>query len=155
VLGADAFPVDALFFDKQEDANWAVPAHQDRQMPVATSSPGKVRARHGISYAEPQTETLAALLALRLHFDTTTAQSGALCLVPGSHRRGVLSSDDVLTVPPEQCVVCEASAGDVLMMRPLTLHRSASLVGSGQRRVLHVVYATAQPPDGLMWRTLP
>ena len=43
-LGRAAFPIDAIFFDKQKDANFSVPGHQDRLMPVASGcAPASVR----------------------------------------------------------------------------------------------------------------
>ena len=39
---------------------------------------------------------------------------------------------------------CVAGAGDVLILRPLLLHRSSPSRGEGQRRVLHVVYGTQE-----------
>jgi hypothetical protein len=45
VLGAGAFAVDAVFFDKRSLANWAVPAHQDVDMvPLSHVNEAQVRA---------------------------------------------------------------------------------------------------------------
>ncbi|MES1187599.1 MAG: phytanoyl-CoA dioxygenase family protein [Myxococcales bacterium] len=142
VLGDRAVPIDATFFDKHARANWTVPGHQDRIMAVAGNTGRKHRIRDGVAYAEPDAETLAGLVALRIHFDATDAGTGALCVVPGSHRNGVMTSGQILEVPLERYVPCAACAGDVLVLRPLLLHRSSPSRGDGQRRVLHVVYAT-------------
>jgi ectoine hydroxylase-related dioxygenase (phytanoyl-CoA dioxygenase family) len=152
-LGLPAFPVDAIFLDKSVEANWTVPAHQDRVLPVASDCEGKHRIRDGIPYAEPDAQTLSRLLALRIHFDSTDATSGALCFVPGSHRDGVLSDAAVSHVSLSSFIPCTAHAGDVILMRPLTLHRSSPSQGQGHRRVLHVVYAAYPPTLGLKWRT--
>jgi hypothetical protein len=42
-------------------------------------------------------------------------------------------------------VPCTADVGDVLILRPLLLHRSSPSQGAGQRRVLHVVYGAQEP----------
>ncbi|HWA76294.1 MAG TPA: phytanoyl-CoA dioxygenase family protein [Polyangiaceae bacterium] len=141
-LGDRAVTIDATFFDKHARANWAVPGHQDRIIAIAGTTKRKHRIRDGITYAELDAETLAGLVALRVHFDATDGDTGALCVVPGSHRNGVLSNSQILEVPLERYVPCAAAAGDVLVLRPLLLHRSSPSRGDGQRRVLHVVYAT-------------
>jgi len=150
-LGPGAFPIDAAYFDKQAIANWAVPAHQDRVFPVAPDAKCRQRVRDGVRVAEPSDNTLSQLLALRIHFDATGEEAGALFVLPGSHAAGVLSADEVKAAPLNAFVPCLAGAGDVLLMRPLLLHRSPSSRGAGQRRVLHVVYAVAEPDDGSRW----
>lgn len=142
-LGEPACPIDATYFDKHAAANWTVPAHQDRIMPVADeAAPGR-RVRDGVGYAEPDPVILSELLALRIHFDATDGQTGALRLLPGSHTQGVLTDAQIRQLPLEMFRPCAAKAGDVLLMRPLLLHRSSPSTGDGHRRVLHVVYAAA------------
>jgi hypothetical protein len=150
-LGAAAHPIDAIFFDKHLGANWAVPGHQDRLFPVASGSHGS-RVRGGVAYGEPDGETLARLVAMRIHFDPTDDDSGALCVVPGSHHRGVLTGEDLRNVTLTEFVACPAAAGDILIMRPLLIHRSSPSRGERRRRVLHVVYAPTQPSVSLRWR---
>jgi hypothetical protein len=144
VLGDRAVPLDATFFDKHARANWTVPGHQDRVVAVAPTTARKHRIRDGIAYAELDAKTLAGLVALRIHFDATDGDTGALCVVPGSHLNGVMPNEQILNVPLDQYVPCAAGAGDVLILRPLLLHRSSPSRGEGQRRVLHVVYGTQE-----------
>jgi hypothetical protein len=151
-LGRAAFPIDAIFFDKRQEANWNVPGHQDRVMPVQSTGREGIWRRNGIDYAEPSAETLASLLALRLHFDDVGADDGPLEVVPGSHRKGLLETNAVRSVAASAYEPCRAACGDVLLMRPLLLHRSRRKVSPGPRRVLHVVYATQRPQEGLQWR---
>jgi ectoine hydroxylase-related dioxygenase (phytanoyl-CoA dioxygenase family) len=152
VLGQTALPIDATFFDKNSDANWTVPGHQDRVLPVADDFTGDSRIRHGIRYAEPHERVLASLLALRIHFDPTDAETGALCFVPGSHREGILPNDRLAQISLEQFIPCPAQRGDLLLMRPLTLHRSSPSSSNQPRRVLHFVYAPADTVTSLKWR---
>src|SRR5262249_41031263 len=70
-LGVPAFPIDAIFFDKLAAANWTVPSHQDRLMPIASGCVQAKITRGGIDYAEPAAATLAGLLALRVHLTTS------------------------------------------------------------------------------------
>lgn len=90
VLRARAVPLDATFFDKHARANWTVPGHQDRVIAVAATTSRKHRIRDGIAFAELDAKTLAGLVALRIHFDPTDRDTGALCVVPGSHLNGVM-----------------------------------------------------------------
>ncbi|HEX2872558.1 MAG TPA: phytanoyl-CoA dioxygenase family protein [Polyangiaceae bacterium] len=153
ILEADAFPVDATYFDKQAVANWTVPVHQDRVLPVCLDRDRKHRvAPGGVTVAEPSQATLARLLALRIHFDLTDRDTGALFVLPGSHATGVLGSEQISQTPLSSFVPCVAQPGDVILMRPLLLHRSSPSTGDGHRRVLHIVYATEQPDDGFRWR---
>jgi hypothetical protein len=152
LLGARAFPIDAIYFDKTADANWTVPGHQDRLMPVAAGCVPATTIRGGIEYAEPSPATLAELIALRIHFDNVGVGAGALEVVPGSHRLGVLQVSSLREIPLADYRSCMASRGDVLAMRPLVLHRSGRRSADGRRRVLHVVYATKRPDEPLRWR---
>lgn len=144
MLGDRAAPLDATFFDKHARANWTVPGHQDRIVAVAATTARKHRLRDGVAYAELDAITLAGLVALRIHFDPTDGETGALCVVPGSHLAGVMPSGQISNVPLDQYVPCAAGAGDVLILRPLLLHRSSPSRGEGQRRVLHLVYGTQE-----------
>jgi hypothetical protein len=130
-LGDRAVPIDATFFDKHARANWTVPGHQDRIMVVGGATKRKHRIRDGITYAELDAETLAGLVALRVHFDATDGDAGALCVVPGSHRNGILSNGQILEEPLERYVPCAAAAGDVLVLRPLLIHRSSRHAATG------------------------
>lgn len=123
-------------------------------MPVLLDRDRKSRvARDGVVVAEPSQATLARLLALRFHFDPTDAETGALFVLPSSHLRGVIDAEQVRALTLSSFVPCTAQPGDIMLMRPLLLHRSSPSSGDGHRRVLHVVYATEQPKDGLRWRT--
>lgn len=152
VLGRVAFPIDAIYFDKNATANWVVPAHQDRMLPVADGSAENARRRDGIEYADIEPETLERLVALRVHFDAADAQTGALCVVPGSHAAGVKSDAELREVSLSDFEPCSAQAGDVFLMRPLLLHRSSPFSGPGRRRVLHIVFASEPPLGGKRWR---
>lgn len=139
-MGATAEAVDATFFDKTPAANWTVPAHQDVVMPaVAVPEVLDVFERHGGTYADAPDEVLHQILALRLHLDDCPQENGALWVVPGSHRHR-LGSGELDCLPRESFVPCPAAAGDVLLMRPLLVHRSSPAVAPTHRRVLHLLY---------------
>jgi len=149
VLGAGAFPIDAVFLDKRPDANWAVPAHQDVVVAIPSGAMlagvRNIKHRHGLSHGEPADHVLSELVALRVHFDDAGADTGGLSVASGSHTRGRLSAVEIRQLAPE-CYRCyDCRAGDVLLMRPLAVHRSGRSALPASRRVLHIVYA---PRDG-------
>ena len=159
-LGAAAFPVRVLLFDKVDGANWGVPWHQDLAIPVRekVEAPGfgGWSVKEGVPHVLPPAEVLARMVALRLHLDDCGGDNGPLRVVPGSHRFGKLSESDIARLrggTPE--FLCIASRGSVLAMRPLLLHASSAAHRPGHRRVLHIEYAAHPLPAGLRWPALP
>lgn len=155
-LGKSAFPINVTCFDKNADANWKVPSHQDLMMPVAGEAVEHGfcgwREKLGVVYVEPPADVLASLLALRVHLDDCPDSNGPLAVVPGSHLRGKLRDADILKISSDQFTVCAAAAGDVLLIRPLLVHRSSAAIVPSRRRVLHVVYATDEPGATVRWK---
>lgn len=154
-LGRSAFAINVMYFDKNPGANWAVPGHQDRMMPVESevAEPGFSgwSTKFGILHVEPPVEVLSKLVALRIHFDACPPQNGALAVVPGSHANK-LRDADIAAISAEDFTICEAAAGDVLLMKPLIVHRSSPAKLPGHRRVLHIVYACEEPGKQLRWK---
>ena len=61
----------------------------------------------------------------------------------------LIGADDVAV----QCTYFEKSAaGAALVLRPLLLHASSKASGESRRRVLHFLFAPADPPNGLRWQ---
>lgn len=147
-------PVQCTYFEKSGSVNWLVPVHQDLSVPVHervddAALRGWSRKEDGW-YVQPATGLLEQMVAVRLHLDPCGAEDGPVHVVPGSHRMGV--------VPPQHAVAmrrdeqaCLAQVGDVLMMRPLLLHRSSKATGGSRRRVLHFLFGPAELPHGLEW----
>jgi hypothetical protein len=148
-LRRPVFPIDAVFFDKRSDANWAVPAHQDVIVPIPSEADAdavrNARHRHGVRYGEPADQVLRELVALRIHFDDAGAANGGIAIVDGSHQRGRLSDTEIRAIPGDAFAPYDCRAGDVLLMKPLAVHRSGRSALPTCRRVLHVLYA---PRDG-------
>jgi ectoine hydroxylase-related dioxygenase (phytanoyl-CoA dioxygenase family) len=145
-LGDGAIPYRATLFEKSGQSNWLVVWHQDTALPLTErfDAPGwgPWSQKIGIHYAHAPTWALEKVLALRLHLDDSRADNGPLRVIPGSHRRGVLSDDDVFQVAHESpAVECLAPRGSVLAMRPLLIHSSQKAENSTPRRVLHIEYA--------------
>jgi hypothetical protein len=122
-LGPDAMPFKATLFDKGPEANWLVAWHQDTALPLRerrdVAGWGPWSTKDGILYARAPTKVLRRILALRVHLDDSTAENGPLRVLPGTHRHGVLSDDEVQRVSNGAPVyTCLVARGGVLAMRP-------------------------------------
>lgn len=155
-LSGEPFAVRAIYFNKSAEANWFVGWHQDLTIAVQErrETPGfeAWSMKEGVPHVQPPVEVLEKMLTLRLHLDDADASNGALRVLPGTHRLGRLSVDEIERQRAQAAeVVCEARAGDVLIMRPLLLHASGRSTLERERRVLHIEYAGEALPSGLEW----
>ena len=157
ILGAQAFPVRGILFDKTPDANWKVPWHQDVTIAVAGREevdgygPWSVKAG-GVLHVQPPAEILERMLSVRIHLDPCGEENGALKVLPGTHRLGKLSEDEVARMgAEEQAVMCSANIGDAVLMRPLLLHSSSASDSPSHRRVIHLDFAAVELPVPLRW----
>src|SRR5277367_4486933 len=129
VLGAAAVPFRATLFDRSPVSNWLVAWHQDTALPLRARREvegwGPWSVKDGVIYAHAPAGALSQVLALRLHLDDSRAENGPLRVLPGTHRRGVLTDDEMARLagelPANECTV---NAGGVLLMRPLIVHAS-------------------------------
>ena len=156
VLGQNAFPVQAIFFDKTSGSNWRVPWHQDLSIAVAerVESAGfdGWSVKDGVVHVQPPCEILEGMVTIRLHLDDCDADNGALKVLPGSHAHGRLNAAQITEWTNKTAAVsCEARKGGALLMRPLLLHSSSPSVNPTHRRVLHIEYTTNELPGGLRW----
>ena len=156
VLGAAAFPVRAIYFDKTTSANWKVAWHQDLTIAVRARIDrdgfGPWSVKDGVTHVQPPVGVLERMVAVRLHFDDCTSSNGPLRVIPGSHTSGRLSAPDIATIRARAAEhLCLADAGDLLVLRPLLLHASSPATEPGHRRVLHIEYACEPLPAGLEW----
>jgi hypothetical protein len=155
-LPCKPFPVRAIYFDKSSDVNWLVPWHQDLSLAVRDRAEvpgfGPWSRKDGIPHVQPPVALLEQMLTVRLHLDDTDESSGALRVLPGSHRLGRLSAERIQQLRTERSdFLCAMSAGDALLMRPLLLHASTRSTTMRHRRVLHIEYAAFTLPHGLEW----
>jgi hypothetical protein len=145
-LGTQAVPFRATLFEKSARSNWLVVWHQDTALPLAShvDSPewGPWSTKAGVLYAHAPAWALSRVVALRVHLDACHAENGPLRVVPGSHRHGVLTDEEVFRMARAQpSVDCLVPRGGVLAMRPLVIHSSPKTVTAEPRRVLHIEYA--------------
>lgn len=156
ILGDNAMLVRGILFDKTPAANWAVPPHQDTTIAVRERidapgfGPWSIKA--GIPHVQPPREILESMATLRLHLDDCPTDAGALRVMPGSHRLGILTADQIAACSREaEFVACPAAAGDCLLMRPLLVHSSKPASLPTHRRVVHLEFAAGELFGGLRW----
>lgn len=156
LLPPEMVAVQCTYFEKSRDRNWLVTVHQDLSIPVAARIASEAwrgwSFKEGCLFAQPPLAVLQSLLALRLHLDPCGPEDGALRFVPASHELGVLS--EVAAIQQRDLrgeVLCPAQPGDVIAMKPLTLHASSKSRGGSRRRVLHFLFGPRALPDGARW----
>lgn len=154
-VGPSCIPFRATLFEKSSQTNWLIPWHQDTALPITVQRDapgwGPWSNKSGVIYAHAPAAALSRVIALRVHLDPSTEDNGPLRVIPGSHRSGVLSDDDVAVFAAahrqQECVV---SKGGVIAMRPLLIHASSKARNTDPRRVLHIEYADSlQIGDGM------
>jgi len=155
VLGPRCFAVRGIFFNKTRGANWKVVWHQDLTIALRERREvdgfGPWTTKAGIMHVQPPAEVMAGILAIRLHLDDSGLDNGPLRVVPGSHRQGRLSAEQIASWPKENSVTCIVPKGGALVMRPLLLHASSACTIPKSRRVIHLEFASAELPQGLIW----
>ena len=157
LLAPGLVAVQCTYFEKSSARNWLVPVHQDLGIPVAkrVDHPGLSAwsEKEGALFVQPPAEVLQQLIAVRVHIDACTADDGPLRVIPGSHTLGKLDPQAAATTRQTQPeAVCVIERGGALLMRPLLLHASSKSSGTGQRRVLHLLFGPATLPLGLEWQ---
>ena len=143
-------PVRSILFDKTPGENWPVLWHQDLSIAlserVEVEGYGPWSIKDGVPHASAPTALLESMITLRLHLDDTAADNGALCVIPGSHRLGRISADDIAALSANGSEICPCRAGEILKMSPLLVHSSRRSQKLDHRRILHFEYA---PQHGL------
>jgi Phytanoyl-CoA dioxygenase (PhyH) len=160
--GAEAEPthpavVRSILFDKTPETNWLVPWHQDALIAVAKryDLPGYApwSSKEGQPHCRPPIAVLESIVTIRIHLDPCPADAGPLLGIAGSHRVGVLSERAIEDVARDGLAVeAVTDAGGVVIMSPLTVHRSPKATRAhGRRRVLHLDCSAAMLPPPLSW----
>jgi hypothetical protein len=143
--------ISGLWFDKRPEANWRVPWHQDLFAPVApfiAPGWGPWSDKHGIPHVELPEPWCSQRVAIRLHLDDCGPDDGPLEILPGTHRAGKLTpaaiDQQAQAIAP---VTIHADAGELLILHPLLLHRSAPAHQPTHRRVLHLEWCGVPWPS--------
>lgn len=154
IIGVRAFPVRGIFFDKNPEANWGVSWHQDLTIAVGqridTEGFGPWSIKEGVDHVQPPVSILEKMLTLRIHLDDADADNGALRLIPGSHRRGIIPPETIANLK-KHAITTTVKSGGVLVMKPLLVHSSLPAGQPSHRRVLHIEFAAEELPNGLQW----
>lgn len=156
VLGKDAKPVRAIFFDKTPEANWKVPWHQDLTIAVKekreTEGFTAWTFKAGIQHVQPPVSVLENMLAVRIHLDDNDETNGVLKVIPGSHKSGRLNAEAIQNLrKTNEVKICRAKRGEAFLMRPLTVHSSSAGTNPKHRRVIHIEFAAENLPNNLEW----
>src|SRR3954454_20557270 len=109
--------------------------------------------KHGVPHVRPPAAILEKVLAVRRHLDDSGEDNGPLRVLPGTHRRGILSDAEIVATSKEEEVVCSARSGYAILMRPLVLHASSPARTSSARRVIHIEFASASLAPPLQWHS--
>jgi hypothetical protein len=151
VFGKDFFVVKSIYFDKPEQSNWFVAYHQDltisveNRMVVDGYGPWTVKQNQ---YAvQPPLAILENNFTIRIHLDDTDADNGALKVIPGSHKKGIVRPEGV----GEGEVFCPVKKGAVMLMSPLLMHASNRTTNNMKRRVVHLEFSNQSLQGGLKW----
>ena len=148
--------VRAIVLNKTESNNWLVPWHQDRTVAVSSRFQaegwGPWSEKDGVLHVQPPIEVLNSMVTFRIHLDATSEKNGCLSVVPGSHKYGVLTQQEILEKSDSLVpVLCKAPAGSALALRPHLLHASSKGTAPTQRRVIHLEYSDYKLPSGVSW----
>lgn len=151
ILGPDAFVTKSIWFEKPPGGNWFVGWHQDISISVSHRAevPGYSRwtAKHGMIAVVPPVAVLERTLTVRIHLDDADGSNGAVRVLPGSHRNGIVSTQ----VDDEKAVTCAVPRGGIMLMRPLLFHASSRSLTNRPRRVLHIELNDLELDGGLSW----
>lgn len=145
----------AIYFDKPQTQNWAVNWHQDLPINVKEKIPtegfNSWTFKKGINSVCPPEEVLHSIFTIRIHLDDTTAQNGALKVIPGSQKKR-FTDDEINTITMNSTPsLCEVRSGGVHLLKPLTLHASQKSTKQKKRRVIHLEFSGINLPGPLDW----
>ncbi len=157
MLGPNCFAVKGILFNKTQKSNWRVPWHQDLTITVQerleAEGFGPWTIKGGVVNVQPREDVLRGILAIRIHLDANDHQNGPLRVIPGSHKLGRLTAEQIAKWDKSGSVECPVPRGGSLLMRPLLLHASSACLLPKSRRVIHLEYSSEDLPDGLRWHT--
>ncbi|MEM6299819.1 MAG: phytanoyl-CoA dioxygenase family protein, partial [Bacteroidota bacterium] len=148
--------IKSIYFDKPPTANWIVNWHQDltinlkEKKDVEGFKNWRVTAERVI--VQPPVEFLERILTVRIHLDDCTKENGALRVIEGSHKKGIIPIKSWMKSKNGQERICEVGRGGVLLMNPLTLHASKRSENQKNRRVIHIEFTDQELPRGLDWK---
>ena len=156
VTELDAKPVKAFILDKTSTSNWGLDWHQDLKITVKEKKEAEGyynwTTEAGITHVVPPVNVLQNMTALRIHLDDCNEKNGAMWVLPGTHRQGIIDLQDVpAMLQGTKIYTCNAVKGSVMLMSQLLLHKSPYSLSEMPRRVLHIEYSAEELDAGLGW----
>ena len=92
------------------------------------------------------------MITFRLHIDPADQDNGCLKVIPGTHKHGILSQEEIDDIVNKSTAIpCEVKATDAVIMRPHILHASNKAANPHHRRVVHLEYSSYKLPEGVTW----
>lgn len=152
ITGSGYFVVKSIYFDKPPHSNWFVSFHQDltisvdKKFELAGFGPWTVKQDQFA--VQPPLPILEDNITVRIHLDDTNADNGALNIIPGSHRNGIIRPE---TADLSTSVSCPVPKGGIMLMKPLLLHASGRTTNHERRRVIHIEFSRQALPESLQW----
>jgi ectoine hydroxylase-related dioxygenase (phytanoyl-CoA dioxygenase family) len=154
LFGREYFVAKSIYFDKPGGSNWFVAYHQDLTISVDrkadVSGYGPWTVKPGYFSVQPPVHILRNNFTVRIHLDDTDKDNGALRVLPGTHLNGVVKAGTIAPDISDE-VVCDVSAGGVMIMKPLLMHASGRTTDSRSRRVIHIEFGADELLGGLKW----
>jgi len=145
LIPEDMSPVRSILFDKTPEENWPVLWHQDLTIAIRqkeeVNAYGPWSIKNNIPHVQPPLDLLQNMVTIRIHLDDTREENGALIVIPKTHLLGKIPPNEIREHLNDQSVICECTAGDVLLMSPLLVHSSRRAAKPGNRRIVHLEYA--------------
>ena len=154
-IDPNAFLVKTIYFDKPDDSDSCAGWHQDISINVKkkieTDGFTSWTKQKEVNSVCPPTELLHNIFIIRIHLDTTSAQNGALKVIPGSHTKQ-FTNDEINTITLNaQPLIMEVKEGGIQLMKPLLLHSSSKTQNQKRRRVIHLEFSSSNLPNRLEW----
>lgn len=144
----------SMYFDKPEQSNWFVAYHQDLTISVSDKVPvdgfGPWTIKQNQFAVQPPLVYLEDNFTIRIHFDDTDEQNGALKVIPQTHKKGICRPDTINSLKENE-IVCNVKKGSIMIMRPLLMHASGRTTNNKKRRVVHIELTNKQLPAPLNW----
>ncbi|MFT3978863.1 MAG: phytanoyl-CoA dioxygenase family protein [Ferruginibacter sp.] len=154
-FGKDYFIVKSIYFDKPALSNWYVAYHQDLTISVDKKIPGLEgfgpwTVKKNQYAVQPPLDILEKNFTIRIHLDNTNEDNGALNVLKGSHKKGVLRVENI-DRDIETEIACNVNKGGLMLMKPLLMHSSKRSTNNQRRRVLHIEFSNLRLPDQILW----
>ncbi|MFV2055999.1 MAG: phytanoyl-CoA dioxygenase family protein, partial [Thiohalomonadales bacterium] len=83
--------------------------------------------------------------------DDAAESNGCLKVILKSHELGILNQKEIEKITIQKPYLCEVQKGDMVIMKPLTLHSSSKSVKPRHRRVVHIEYSNYNLPAHVSW----